>query len=209
MPRNAARASSSAAMAGSALLGSASAGTRACSAPRRRRGAAATEAFGAVASGRIASTARGADRERGRFVVDARREARLRAQAEREADRRRLRLVALARASVPRTCTASSIALLPSVEPRLRAQHRAVAHQRQRAVALGLRRAQRRRQRVVVVERALGELADDVEPADRLELEVEVVEQVDDELLRLAARRPRPSAASARPALRLPARASC
>ena len=49
----------------------------------------------------------------------------------------------------------------------------------------------------VVVERALGELADDVEPPDRLELEVEVVEQVDDELLGLAARAARPSGASA------------
>ena len=153
--------------------------------PYARR--AATEAFGTVASGRIASTARVliGSAAASLFTLDARRACVLRPSA------RPIAVVSDWSPSariVPRTCTASSIGLPALGEPRLRAQHRAVAHQRQRAVALGLRRAQRRRQRVVVVQRALGELADDVEPADGRELEIEVVEQVDDELLRLAAR---------------------
>ena len=68
------------------------------------------------------------------------------------------------------------------------AQRGAVAHERERAIAVGLGGAKLLGQRIIIVESAFRQCGHDVEAADGLELEIKIVQQIDDELLRLAAR---------------------
>ena len=109
------------------------------------------------------------------------------AHAHGEADRRRFRRVALGPQVLERRHGAGGD-LLALLEAAQVAQRERIAHLGQGAIASRRGRTQRLRQAGVVVQRALRQVGDDVQAADRLQLEIEVLQQEDDELLRLPAR---------------------